>query len=87
MLLTLSKQISKKNLKKQPVTEGEVDSIQHSLQTVLNSFKSLAEFKAQHQARVPHLSGLPIDKQKVFSLQAEMPWRIADIFVIKYWGI
>lgn len=73
VLQTLSKQISKKNLKKQPVTESEIDAIQRSLQTVLDSFKSLAEFKAQHQARVPKLSGLPIDEQKVSSLQAEMP--------------
>lgn len=69
----LSSQISEKNQKKEPVTSWEVDAIERSLQTVLNSFKSLAEFKAEHQAKVPNLSGLPIDQSKVASLQAEMP--------------
>lgn len=72
-LTTLSNQISKKNVKNEPVTDGEINAIEHSLQTVLNSFKSLAEFKAQHKDKVRQLGGLPIDDKKVASMQAEMP--------------
>lgn len=72
-LKNLSSQISKKNLKKEPVTNGEVEAIERGLQTVLESLKSLADFKAEHQAKVPQLSGLPIDQSKLASLQTEMP--------------
>lgn len=47
--------------------------MEHSLQTVLGSFKSLAEFKEQHKNKVPRLGGLPIDDNMVASMQAEMP--------------
>ncbi|KAL9960705.1 hypothetical protein ACROYT_G034192 [Oculina patagonica] len=54
-LKILSSQISQKNLKKEPVTDGEINASEHSLQTVLSSFKSLAEFKTQHKDKVPRL--------------------------------
>lgn len=73
ILQHLSDQISLKNQKNEPVTSGEVEAIEHSLQTVLDSFKSLADFKAEHQGKVPDLSGLPIDQSKVAELQAQMP--------------
>lgn len=72
-LKILSSQISQKNLKKEPVTDGEINAFEHSLQTVLSSFKSLAEFKAQHKDKVPRLDGLPIDDKIVASMQVEMP--------------
>ena len=71
--MKLSKQIVKKNAKKQPITDGEIDATEHSLQTVLDCYKSLADFKAKHKAQVPNLDGMPIDENMVASMQAKMP--------------
>ena len=71
--MKLSKQVAKKNSKKKPIKDDEIDAIEHSLQTVLNSFKSLAEFKTQHKGKVASLDGMPINEKMVASMQAKMP--------------
>ena len=71
--MKLSKQIVKENAKKQPIMDGEIDATEHSLQTVLGCYKSLADFKAKHKAQVPNLVGMPIDEEMVASMQAKMP--------------
>lgn len=80
--MKLSKQIDKENAKKQPITDGEIDATEHSLQTVLDCYKSLADFKAKHKAQVPSLDGMPIDEKKVASMQAKMPWNYSEVYCI-----
>ena len=73
VLKRLASQVAKKNSSKTPTSDGEVNAFELSLQTVLDSLKSLAEFKTKHEAQVPILKGMPIDGPKVASLQAQMP--------------
>ena len=73
VLQKISSQVAKKNTAKSFITDGEVEAFQACLQTVLNSFKSLADFKTQHAGTVLLLGQLPIDGNEVSTLQAQMP--------------
>ena len=73
VLKTLASQVSQKNLKKDPITDGEVNGLECGLQTVLDSFKSLADFKHVHSGKVQLLEQLPVDESKVSALQTQMP--------------
>lgn len=73
VLKKLSDNISKKNVKKDAITDGEVDALEKGLQTVLNSFKQLADFKQDHSGMIAVLTTMPVDESLVSALQAEMP--------------
>lgn len=73
VLKKLGDQVSKKNVKKDPITDGEVDVLEKSLQTVLDSFNQLADFKQTHSEKITILKEMPVDKIQVFALQVEMP--------------
>ena len=73
VLKKLADQVSQKNVKKETVTEGEVDALEKGLQTVLDSFKQLADFKSAHSGTIKILKEMPIDENQVSSLQAKMP--------------
>ncbi|XP_022100666.1 uncharacterized protein LOC110984616 [Acanthaster planci] len=68
VLQSLSKQVSAKNLKKEPVTDGEVDALRHGLDTVAQSFQALVAFKDENVAKVKALAGLPINDSKVAAI-------------------
>ena len=74
VLMQLSNQCDKKNESKQPITDGEVDAIEHSLKKVLDGFMSLADFKAKHAHQVSSLDGMPIDEKMVATMQDKLPW-------------
>ena len=72
-LQALSQQVGKKNIKRDPMTDGEVSALDCSLKTVLSSLLSLAQFKEDEQDKVVALHSLPISRDKVAKLQACMP--------------
>ena len=72
VLQSLSKQVAAKNLKKDPVTDGEVDALHHGLNTVAKSFKALVDFKDEHVAKVKALAGMPIDDAKVAAITSQL---------------
>ena len=68
----LSNQVKEKNKKKESVTEGEVDALQHALATLTGSLQALNTFKKKKSAhQVPQLASLPIDDAKVASINAD----------------
>ncbi len=73
MLQKLANQVSQKNVKKDPVTDGELAALEKGLTTVLQSFKQLADFKNEHSKVITILKELPINSSQVSSLQAQMP--------------
>ncbi len=72
MLKKLANQVSQKNVKKDPITDGELAALEKGLSTILQSFKNLADFKMQNVAKITILKEMPIDESQVTSLQAEM---------------
>ena len=68
----LSKQVGQKNLKKEPITDGEVDALHVGLTTVLASLLSLAQFKEAQEGKVSALRSLPITTGTVAALQAQV---------------
>ncbi|XP_064652192.1 uncharacterized protein LOC135502923 isoform X1 [Lineus longissimus] len=68
VLQTLSTQVAAKNLKKDKITDGEVEALHHGLDTVAQCFQALNEFKKKNEGKVPLLKGVPIDDAKVASI-------------------
>ncbi len=73
VLKKLASQVSKKNVKKDPITDGELGILEKGLDTVLESFKKLADFKQEHMKTIKILNEMPIDENEVSHLLAEMP--------------
>ncbi len=73
VLKKLASQVSQKNVKKDPVTDGELSALEKGLTTVLQSFKQLADFKNEHSEKIIVLKEMPITSSQVASLQAQMP--------------
>lgn len=65
--------MGEKNVKKDPITDGEVEALEKGLTSVLSSLLSLAQFKEEHEGKVPDLSSIPISSSEVTELQARMP--------------
>lgn len=72
ILQVLSDQVSKKNLKKDPITDGEVDAMHKGLVTVLDSLLNLAKFKEAQQGKVSALCSLPVDTATITQLQDQI---------------
>ena len=68
----LSKQVGDKNIKKDPITDGEVEALQTGLTTVLQALLQLAQFKEKNRNKVKVLDSLPISSKDVSDLQTKM---------------
>ncbi|XP_022100789.1 uncharacterized protein LOC110984682 [Acanthaster planci] len=72
VLQSLSKQVAAENLRKDPVTSGEVEAIQKGLDTVAQSFQSLVTFKDQKASTVKALASMPIDNTQVAAITNQL---------------
>ena len=60
-------------MKKDPISDGEVEAMKKGLDTILNSFETLAIFKHHHSKIIIILKEMPIDESQVSTLQGKMP--------------
>ncbi len=59
VLKALAAQVSKRNEKKEPITDDELESLETCFDIVLQSFKKLADFKKEHSKTITVLRELP----------------------------
>ena len=71
--MKISKEVSTRNKKHVPITDGLVTSIETGLTTVVNSYSDIVDFKDKYKKEIPELAGLPITKEEVDSLKAKLP--------------